>query len=74
MTIDDIVSQIFVEHKAYLHPKVIQKAQVKRLIERVSARLQAAKNKENANSINKDNAAGSKGPVKEQPKQAWIVE
>ena len=42
---DDIVNTVFAENKQYLHPRVIAKAQVKRLIERVIAK--ALKNKEN---------------------------
>ncbi len=44
---DQVVSQIFVDHMYYIHPRVIGKQQLKRLIERVFAKLIKPASKEN---------------------------
>mgnify|MGYP001042056243 CR=1 FL=1 len=48
--VDQIVDSLFAENKQYLHPRVIAKVQVKRLVERVIARN--AKHKENTQQRN----------------------
>jgi hypothetical protein len=52
LTADQVVSQIFVDHMYYIHPRVIGKQQLKRLIERVFAKLTRPTSKENQ-TINK---------------------
>jgi hypothetical protein len=51
LTTDAIVDRIFSEHKDYLHTRVVAQEQVRKLIERVKARLGAqTEHKENKQS------------------------
>ena len=43
LSADDIVSTLFKEHKGYLHPKVIAREQLKKLVDRVIAKVPKAK-------------------------------
>jgi len=51
-----MVSQLFKEHKYYLHPKVIAEKQVRKLIERVLQRKKVAMDKENSSAFNQNSS------------------
>lgn len=48
----DIVDQLFHEHRMYLHPRVIARSQIERLVERVLAKQRSINEKENSNKMN----------------------
>lgn len=83
-----MVNALFSEHKFYLHPKVIAKVQVRKLVERVCKRMNISMDKENSSQFNQNsnnmgqaaptalNKQGSAANNHQHPSKAnnWVLE